>query len=235
MESSWVSRRRNWTEVLASIIVIITLIEFFPQIDAACSSSCGKITNISHPFRLQGDPKRCGDKNYELQCIYGGGGSGDNDVLVLPILSGEFYVQSINYTFSSIRLVDTNFHDDRSNNCSSLPRYVLHAGNLSSSGIIWSLGYPNFEVIYIKCEREIRDNPYYVSTDPCLSGSHIYAVPGNISFAELEIGCRAVAVTPSKIPMMSSLSCRTLTSTGICRPLDSRFCGVIKHQCPPLT
>nr|DAD29542.1 TPA_asm: hypothetical protein HUJ06_031010 [Nelumbo nucifera] len=32
-------------------------------------SSCGKITNISYPFRLKGDPRLdCGDRRYELSC-----------------------------------------------------------------------------------------------------------------------------------------------------------------------
>ncbi|XP_054815217.1 rust resistance kinase Lr10-like [Prosopis cineraria] len=198
MEPSLISRRRNWSEVVASIFVIITVLEFFPQIDAVCSPSCGKITNISYPFRLKGDPKHCGDKNFELQCI---SGNGRDDVLGLRILSGEFYVLSINYTVSSIRLVDPNFYDDhRSNNCSSLPRYFLYGGNFSGSDFSLRLRDFNYEVMYMKCDRALRDNPYYVDTDPCFLGSHIYAVPGNISLADLKIGCHVIAVTPSSIP-----------------------------------
>ncbi|GMP24800.1 hypothetical protein CsSME_00001948 [Camellia sinensis var. sinensis] len=32
-------------------------------------SSCGNNDNITHPFRLKGDPKNCGDKRYELECV----------------------------------------------------------------------------------------------------------------------------------------------------------------------
>ncbi|KAM2530594.1 hypothetical protein PS1_028443 [Malus domestica] len=34
----------------------------------SCTSSCGHIHNISHPFRLNDDPKYCGDVRYTLYC-----------------------------------------------------------------------------------------------------------------------------------------------------------------------
>ncbi|XLR60463.1 hypothetical protein HN51_003738 [Arachis hypogaea] len=33
-----------------------------------CILRCGKLSNISHPFRLKGDPKNCGIGMYELEC-----------------------------------------------------------------------------------------------------------------------------------------------------------------------
>ena len=43
------------------------------------TSSCGKIANISRPFRLKGEPIHCGDSRYELGC--------ENDVTVLYLMS----------------------------------------------------------------------------------------------------------------------------------------------------
>ncbi|XAR52227.1 hypothetical protein NMG60_11020176 [Bertholletia excelsa] len=61
-------------------------------------SSCGNILNISHPFRLKGDPEHCGDKKYELSC--------ENNRTVLSSYSGKYYVEAINYQNYTIRLVD---------------------------------------------------------------------------------------------------------------------------------
>ncbi|KAG4208692.1 hypothetical protein ERO13_A03G149300v2 [Gossypium hirsutum] len=46
-----------------------------------CSSSCGDLTNISSPFRLQGDPAGCG---------------------------GKYYVKGISYDKRTVRVVDVN-------------------------------------------------------------------------------------------------------------------------------
>ncbi|KAF7148292.1 hypothetical protein RHSIM_Rhsim03G0205200 [Rhododendron simsii] len=62
-------------------------------------NSCGDIHNISFPFQLQGDPSiTCNDIDYTLHCD-------ENNRTVLPLPSGKYYVQSINYSDYSIRLV----------------------------------------------------------------------------------------------------------------------------------
>uniref|UniRef100_A0A2C9W220 Protein kinase domain-containing protein n=1 Tax=Manihot esculenta TaxID=3983 RepID=A0A2C9W220_MANES len=75
-------------------------------------SSCGKNHNISYPFRLQTDPKNCGNHSYELSC--------ENNLTVLNLNGGRYFVQSINYDNFTIRLVDAGVHPD---NWSSIPRF----------------------------------------------------------------------------------------------------------------
>ncbi|KAJ8770535.1 hypothetical protein K2173_018026 [Erythroxylum novogranatense] len=77
-------------------------------------SSCGNIPNISYPFRLRTDHKNCGNKDYELSCE-------NNLALVLNLFSAKYYVQAINYSNYTIRLVDAGV---RADDCSSLSRYV---------------------------------------------------------------------------------------------------------------
>ena len=85
-------------------------------------SSCGNITNIRYPFRLRTDPNECGDKRYNLSC------ENDNTSAVLYLYSGKYYVQSINYSDYTIRVVDSNVVKG---NCSSIPRYSLTPYNFS--------------------------------------------------------------------------------------------------------
>jgi len=85
------------------------------------TSSCGKITNISRPFRLKGDPIHCGDSRYELSCV--------NNVAVLYLYGGKYHVEAINYDNFTIRVVDPGVEKG---SCSSLPRYFLSQSNFTS-------------------------------------------------------------------------------------------------------
>ena len=90
-------------------------------------SSCGKISNISYPFRLKDDPKHCGDSRYELSC--------ENNEATLYLYSGKYYVQSINYNNFTIRVADPGVMES---NCASLPRYSLSRSNFCDT-------YNNYE------------------------------------------------------------------------------------------
>lgn len=83
-------------------------------------SSCGRIQNISHPFRLDTDPQNCGNYNYTLICE-------NNNSAVLYLYSGKYYVQAIDYGNYTIRVVDAGVQD----NCCSIPRYSLAPDNFS--------------------------------------------------------------------------------------------------------
>ena len=62
-------------------------------------SSCGDIDNISSPFRLKTDPENCGDPRYELSC--------ENNHKVVYLAEGrKYYVQEINYSMYTIRVVE---------------------------------------------------------------------------------------------------------------------------------
>nr|ACG43487.1 hypothetical protein [Zea mays] len=54
--------------------------------------SCGGLSNISYPFRRQGDPSGCGVQSYELVCT-------DTDATI-RIGSGTYKVLSINSTYN---------------------------------------------------------------------------------------------------------------------------------------
>jgi len=139
-------------------------------------SSCGKITNITHPYRLMNDPTSCGDPKYELSC--------ENNITVLTLFSGKYYVQEINYINYTIRLVDPGIEEG---DCSSIPHYSLASSNLttfenygSNDGDPYQMDY-NFHygnIIYLKCSKAVNDDPEYVDTAPCInsnSKSYLYA------------------------------------------------------------
>jgi hypothetical protein len=118
---------------LQIVMVIIVIPQHHQTCDAAttiitnnqtdCSpSSCGEITNITHPFRLKGDPTSCGDPRYELSC--------ENNKTVLTLYSGKYYVKSINYQNYTIQIVDQGIKEG---NCSSIPRYFLTSFNFTTS------------------------------------------------------------------------------------------------------
>ncbi|CAJ2674601.1 unnamed protein product [Trifolium pratense] len=145
-------------------------------------SSCGKITNITHPFRLKGDPTSCGDPRYELSC--------ENNITTLTLFKGKYYVKSINYENYTIQIVDPGIQEG---NCSSIPSYFLTSFNFTSSYVVNGKVYTGdpyqidsyFEynkyqyIIYLKCSKEVKDDPGYVDTSPCRvnsdSKSYVYA------------------------------------------------------------
>ena len=141
-------------------------------------SSCGKITNIKHPFRLKNDPATCGDPRYELSC--------ENNITALTLFSGKYYVQEINYINYTIRLVDPGIEEG---DCSSIPHYSLTSSNLRTFGdyvyndadpyqIDFYNDYDYGHIIYLKCSKAVNDDPEYVDTAPCInsdSKSYLYA------------------------------------------------------------
>jgi len=171
-------------------------------------SSCGKITNIKHPFRLKKDPTTCGDPRYELSC--------ENNITTLTLFSGKYYVKEINYKNYTIRLVDAGI---REGNCSTIPLYFLTTSNFSSyynNGhgyranpyVNYEVPYVNYQetlaglghIIYLNCSNPVKNNTMYVDTSPCVkwhSKGYIYATSGDIKIGSLSVGCRVMLVTMS--------------------------------------
>ncbi|GAU21229.1 hypothetical protein TSUD_11470 [Trifolium subterraneum] len=177
-------------------------------------SSCGKITNIQHPFRLNKDPIACGDPRYELSC--------ENNMTVLTLFSGKYYVKSINYKNYTIRLIDPGIQEG---DCSSIPRYYLYTSNFTSyyfnsnsddedpyqtsqnriaSGKVTygdTITLPMFQhVIYMNCSSPVRDDPVYVDTASCIKsnsqGGHVYAIAGDLKVGNLkDDDCHVEVVT----------------------------------------
>ena len=166
-------------------------------------SSCGEIHNISHPFRLKGDPEGCGDPRLELTC--------ENNFTVLHLFSGKFHVQYINYTGQIIGVTDAGLEDDT---CSFIPRYFLCDQNVS---IITSadditeetltLNSNNVVVAFLNCSNPVIDDPQYVDLnsigadcfDRRRSGGYIYVIFyssfSGFVVSELKVGCHLQVAT----------------------------------------
>ncbi|KAK7377412.1 hypothetical protein VNO80_02837 [Phaseolus coccineus] len=197
---------------------LIVLVFLFHQIhgeDACPPSSCGKITNISYPFRLKGDPQGCGLTMYELSC--------ENNITLFSLYSGTFHVKAINYHNFTIRLLDPGLQQS---NCSSLPRYFFSPSNFtlsyqpippyllyyrpkntSSYQTIPSIyRYYHTEplvyehIVFLNCSHPVTGNPKYVDTGGCLNWEwkgYIYAVAGDLIAEEFEVGCDVKLVAPT--------------------------------------
>ncbi|XP_048330648.2 rust resistance kinase Lr10 [Ziziphus jujuba] len=174
------------------------------KINSSCApSSCGNIRNIRSPFRLIDDPENCGDHRYNLSC--------ENNLTVLYLSSGryKYYVQEINYTLYTIRLVDAGIQKD---NCSSIPRYSI------GSKDVWDLYdtiYPRLKgpyfggqneyveltkaITYVKCANSVS-HPLYVDAAPCTNNAtntssstlapYSYVYVGWLNSSELRPSCQ---------------------------------------------
>ncbi|KAM1157498.1 hypothetical protein FF1_028095 [Malus domestica] len=150
----------------------------------SCTSSCGHIHNISYPFRLNDDPKHCGNVRYTLSC------ESNITVLYLPS-SGKYYVQAINYTDTTIRLLDPGLANT---NCSSRPRnFPL----ITFSPYYYSWYPTSVSVYYLKCLNPLNSS-LYVDTAPCLNNTsssssqpktYSYVKVGNMTGWDLDEGC----------------------------------------------
>ncbi|XP_052736023.1 LEAF RUST 10 DISEASE-RESISTANCE LOCUS RECEPTOR-LIKE PROTEIN KINASE-like 2.3 isoform X3 [Vigna angularis] len=196
---------RMWRE--RSLIVLVFLLHQIDGGDGCSPSSCGKITNISYPFRLKGDPKVCG--RYELSC--------ENNITVLSLFSGTFRVEAINYNNFTIRVADPGLQPT---NC-SLPRYFLSPTNftdfdyaLSPPNLGWYRDWPDdsdkflyeyikflYEyIVFLNCSHGVRGNHKYVSAGGCVnweSKGYMYAFAGDLSAEDLEVGCEVKLVAPT--------------------------------------
>ncbi|XP_050387233.1 uncharacterized protein LOC126803470 [Argentina anserina] len=142
-------------------------------------SSCGIIHNISYPFRLKHDPKHCGVSSFTLEC--------DNNVTMLRLSSGKYYVKEINYRDGNIRVVDPGIEK---NNCATLPRFPLDESIYRSYGTSSST-----PLAFLKCANQVHSSSY-VSTASCLkSEAYGYVKRGTTTVSELEDGCSIESTT----------------------------------------
>ncbi|XP_059667213.1 rust resistance kinase Lr10-like isoform X2 [Cornus florida] len=153
--------------LVVCLAALILLILQLPQISKAmCEpSSCGNIHNITHPFRLKGDPPNCGDTKYELVC--------ENNLSTLAFFhSNKYYVQAINYHNFTIRLVDAHVLLHNNHNCSFFPRYSLTPYNFSFLDdpyiYIYTENSTTKPIHFLSCPNPL-DSPLYVDLSPCLN------------------------------------------------------------------
>ncbi|KAL2318186.1 hypothetical protein Fmac_032062 [Flemingia macrophylla] len=213
------------------------------QEDLCPPSSCGEITNITHPFRLKGDPIGCGDKRYELAC--------ENDVTVLYLYWGKYNVEAINYDNFTVRVVDPGLQQQ---NCSSLPRYFLSLSNFSdaigysditdpyqaSYRIDYSVDQVFQHIVLLNCSHPVADNDKYVNSGSCVkweSEGYIYAIAGDLIAEDFEVGCHVKLVTPTS---WRGLHTHKLSYTTILEALLYGFdiswmAGACDHKCGNLS
>ncbi|KAG5226648.1 L-type lectin-domain containing receptor kinase [Salix suchowensis] len=134
-------------------------------------STCGNFLNISFPFRLNTALGSCGDGFVELACE-------DNGRITLNLNMVKYYVEAINYSDSTIRLVDPAV---QKGDCFSIPHHSLTAAVLLNTYFYYNnyhyyFYYKRLErsvLAFICCENQIP-NPlpdYIMDTSSCKNGS----------------------------------------------------------------
>jgi len=209
LSSFWCSSQ----SVIARVAIVIVL---FQQTHGAqdrpvCApSSCGKIRNITYPFRLKDDSPGCGLARYELDCV--------KNVTVFTLFSGKYHVQNIDYETFKIQLTDAGVVEDTA--C-SIPRYFLFLKNFTYMGgpdfyvtspqnfctdplTFWSGdGVPSIPpyVAFLNCTNPVTDDTRYVKVNGilCGSGGHVYVVlysnHGEFKMMDIKVGCHLMVAT----------------------------------------
>ncbi|KAL4594847.1 hypothetical protein ACB092_12G048600 [Castanea dentata] len=135
------------------------------SIHQCAPSSCGNIQNISYPFRLKSDPQTCGDPRYELSC--------ESNHTVLLLYAEKYYVQEINYSNYTIRVVDSGYSTDQFN----------FRSQLSSQQIAPSYILSNYNImVFMSCERPVN-TPFYLDTSTCIDNGD-YSSNSSISHSK---------------------------------------------------
>ncbi|CAA2996335.1 LEAF RUST 10 DISEASE-RESISTANCE LOCUS RECEPTOR-LIKE PROTEIN KINASE-like [Olea europaea subsp. europaea] len=150
-----------------SVLILLQLLQIScanrnPQCNP---SACGRIHNISYPFRLKGYPKRCGDSSYELVC--------ENNTASLYLNSHRYHVKAINYHNFTIHLVDAALKNDT---C-SFPQYSMFRYNLSKnypysiyaynySSTYRSLNKLNSPITFMSCPYPVHSS-FFLETAHC--------------------------------------------------------------------
>jgi hypothetical protein len=175
---------------LAALIVVLVLVHQTCNTtakDHCPPSSCGSILNISYPFRLTSDPENCGDQRYNLTCE-------NNQTLVLHLYHiGRYYVQQINYTDYTIRVVDPGIGLNANDQYYSfIPCYLLDFKNFSS-GDPYQFTYSP-AVYFVKCEKTVNSQ-YHLNISACIedgvyskSKRYTYALFGYYRARAVELG-----------------------------------------------
>ncbi|KAK8633565.1 hypothetical protein V6N13_014410 [Hibiscus sabdariffa] len=160
-------------------------------------SMCGNV-EIRWPFRLKGQPRKCGDKRFELECKR-------NRTVSFPMKYGNFYVLHISYVNQTIRLVDASLVDG---NC-SIPRSSIALKKYYFQDTInW---YPAHIMYLLNCTTKMKSSDY-VDASRCGTNSsfspwtHLYFLGSNSSISHFHESCRCVAQLPFQLSNISGVS-----------------------------
>lgn len=158
--------------------------------------TCGRLSNVSSPFRRRGDPSECGFASYELTCT--------DDKATIQIYEGTYSVTGINYSDSTFWVVDANISDSPNTLPQRIvppyhywsnynPRHSFHYFELEPASSRWSA--------FVNCSQEINNKMYRPVA--CLnntSRSFLYVLIGSINYFfyidDLEPSCGRLAITP---------------------------------------
>ncbi|XP_035543188.1 LEAF RUST 10 DISEASE-RESISTANCE LOCUS RECEPTOR-LIKE PROTEIN KINASE-like 2.8 [Juglans regia] len=165
--------------------------------NGTCSpSSCGSIQNISYPFRLMADPPNCGDQRYKLSC--------ENNITVLYLYGGKYYVQEINYSDYTIRVVDSGIQRA---NFSSIPPYFLTSYNFSDGDPYYYLLWGSYRTMaFLSCEKQVINSKYsYLNIPTNCSKNEVYSSKYSSSSSQMH---RYVTYQENINPEMVEESCR---------------------------
>ncbi|VVA34526.1 PREDICTED: rust resistance kinase Lr10 [Prunus dulcis] len=202
---------------IALLLLLVPCSFCFQTSTVQDSALCGNI-NIKYPFQLKGSLQNCSYNSFELYC--------EENVTVICLYSGKYYVKAINYSDWTIRVVDAGVQ--KKDNYFSNPRYSLTSLNLSGGNPFapdpWypsSLAIREVPIIFISCANPMH-SPRLVDTAPCINNSansslsstlrmFSYVMIGNISSFDLGESCRItqmVVVSPSTSrDLHQNLSC----------------------------
>ncbi|XP_014503352.2 LEAF RUST 10 DISEASE-RESISTANCE LOCUS RECEPTOR-LIKE PROTEIN KINASE-like 2.1 [Vigna radiata var. radiata] len=225
-----------WRET-SSLVLLLLLVH---KSHARClPSSCGNITNITYPFRLKGDPEKCGEESYELGC--------ENNVTVLYLNSAQFHVQAINYNNYTVRVVDPALQH---HNCSSLPLRSLSRSNFSDtytySTDLYQVGLREYRkwkslsfehIVFLNCNHSVRENENYVKTGECVkwdSKGYAYAVGGDLKAEDLEVGCDVKLVAPTSLRTLNNHSYNSM-HRGLAYGFEISWLKLACHKKCPLS
>ncbi|KAI8564999.1 hypothetical protein RHMOL_Rhmol03G0226300 [Rhododendron molle] len=188
--------------LLLSLLLLFSVTCSYGNQNQQFINSCGDIHNISFPFQLQGDPSNtCKDENYTLSCD-------ENNRTVLSLLSGKYYVKSINYTTQSIHLVNVGFQSN--DICSSFPPSSLIPSDHFDAGPYWTWLWDVRSVVFLSCENPVQYPSIYINkTGYCNStrdnsgnGYYSYAVTGDVGVWDIADSCFLEAVYLSSSPLV---------------------------------
>ncbi|TYG72225.1 hypothetical protein ES288_D04G003100v1 [Gossypium darwinii] len=162
-----------------------------------CNPSLSGHVNISHPFRLKGQPRGCGDRRFELEC--------KRNRTSFPTKYGNFYVLNISYVYGTLRLVDVSLVDE---NC-SIPR----------SSIVYSpysyqedINYGRHTMYLVNCTTRMKSSSVYVDASRCPTNSssspwtYFYFPVSFSNISDFHHSCRFIAQFPVMLSNISGLS-----------------------------
>ncbi|XVE52966.1 hypothetical protein DITRI_Ditri02bG0166700 [Diplodiscus trichospermus] len=157
---------------------------------------CGKV-NISFPFRLTTQPRRCNDHRFELECD-------SNNRTSLALKHGRLYVKTISYEHQTIQFLDADLGRD---NC-SLPRNSLSFSDSTTHPYSLSLMSPLTIMYLVNCTTPMK-SPLFSDASRCPTtsintpASYFYSLDVRTSPLSFDQSCTIKALVPVSLENIS--------------------------------